>query len=370
MRICELIPAPSIRGAERLALELRREFAARGHEIDVVALDPADANPATVTSDEIAVGHCADWILGRKVRRLVVSIGLIQRGRYDVVHTHSFFPNLYARLAAALPGVRKVPIVVTLHSMPTDFEPSSLRIERMLGAQTAAVVAVNPDQYQEYIRHFPRRRAVYIPNGVRKLAEQPSLASSKPHDFAVVGQITPRKELDTVLRGFGDFVAKGKRDVRLHVIGPEVDQPYGSVLRRLGESVARGLVTFHGPLAAPFDEIPIDVLVHAALRETHPMAVLEAAARGIPVICTRERANAGAIGNACTTFEPRDSGGLSQALVDVYDNWPAAVALATTAWHHVPDIRDCADAYERLFGTVLETGGAGPHGGHVAPQRL
>jgi len=327
----------------------------------VAALQPADGSASSGFAEEVETIEPPAWARGRKLKRLTAARRLITRGHYDIIHAHSFFPNLYVRAAAAI-SARGIPIVATLHSGVDDFAKRVPRaVERRLASQTAAIVTVNHTQRHEYLNYFPATadRIRLIPNGVRTspLASRPP--SPRPLDFAVVGRIVPIKSLEKVIRAFASFASDvGDSNLRLHVIGPETDALYANTLRSTAASVSNAeTVIFHGAVQDPFDRKDIDVLIHASAIEAHPVTVLEAAARGIPIVCTQSPRISGAIGHRCTTFAADDERGLRGALVDVYSNWPAAIDLAADAWLTVPDITDCATAYETLFLDLVQSNG-------------
>jgi glycosyltransferase involved in cell wall biosynthesis len=353
MRICELILAPAFGGAETLALDLAASFRDAGHEVEVVALDPS-VGPAPGAPGEILVASRPRYAKGHKLGRLAAMRRLTTSGRYDVIHAHSYLPNLYARAAAALSVGRHVPVVVTLLSGGDDFAtPSSRRIEVLLQRWTDVVVAMGERLRDEYEAYFPRMhdRIVAIPFGVDRPALSDRVPSSSPMSFAMVGRIAPQKEVETALRGFAAFVesASGTPPV-LKIIGPPSDEKYAQSMRALAESIAPKSVRFLGAQREPFAHEEIDVLIHCAGHEAHtPLAILEAAAHGIPIVCSDAGSMASAIGWHCTKFRTGSPEQLTQALLHVRSKWPEAVRIARKAWEAVPVFADTARRYERVL---------------------
>ena len=128
---------------------------------------------------------------------------------------------------------------------------------------------------------------VLIPNGM-DLDEIPSDITPAANEYPVFsfcGRIdTYHKGLDYTLRGFARLVHKGHR-ARLELIGDGADR---TVLMRLTHELAiEKLVTWHG--ARYGDEkyhlmARGDVFLHTSRMEGFPMAVLEAAALGLPCL--------------------------------------------------------------------------------------
>src|SRR5437773_3803786 len=98
MRICEVVLAPAVGGAETLALELAADLRGRGHLVDVTALDPASlSTPKAIQSGLPTTAH-PFWARGKKLRRLSGARRLVAGGRLAVDPAHRSLPNLYVRL--------------------------------------------------------------------------------------------------------------------------------------------------------------------------------------------------------------------------------------------------------------------------------
>jgi glycosyltransferase involved in cell wall biosynthesis len=356
MRVCEVILAPAIGGAESNAFRLADELTELGHAVDVVALDRPPGDRSQLERQVPVVPRPAR--VGRKLGRLAALRGHLRRARYDVVLAHTFLPNLYARAASAGAPPR-VPVVVGLQSGGDDFASLRARaLELTLLPVTAAVVAASPEVRQRYLRRFPAAagRCSVIPNGVPKAASAPRPLAELPTEFALVGRITPVKSVETAIRGFAEFARQpGNADCRLRIVGPDSDPSYAAGLRRLAAEVGDGRVTFPGPAVDPFAAGRVDVLIHASEHEAGAsLAVLEAAARGIPVVCSDWPSIAATIGHNCTTFPIGDWRRLAVALSEVRDDWSGAIERAARAWRLVPDIRETARTYVEVLESVVE----------------
>jgi glycosyltransferase involved in cell wall biosynthesis len=356
LRICELVLAPAFGGAETLALALAASFREAGHSVDVMALDEAHRE-APALRGEIRVARRPTWAKGDKLGRLAAARALATSGRYDVVHAHSYLPNLYARAGAASRQT-PLPVVVTLLSGSDDFAThSARRVEALLAPWTSAVVAMGDRLCNEYREYFPnlRDRVRVIPVGVQREPFVERASAKPPTRFAMVGRVAPQKDVETAIRGFAAFAeAEGEPPVALSIIGPPLDTEYARRMHLLADALAPGAVSFVGARASPFADETIDVLVHSAVGEAHtPIAVLEAAGRGIPVICPDSGSMADAIGWHCTTFAGGSPEQLAEALLRVRTDWPQAIRSARRAWETVPRFDDTARRYEALLEAVV-----------------
>ncbi len=146
-----------------------------------------------------------------------------------------------------------------------------------------------------------------------------------------VGSLNTVKDLPTLLRAVRTLVDEG-RDVRLDQVGE--DTLRGEVQRLTGELSLTEHVRFHGFL--PHDRVrPLmeraDLLVVSSRHEAGPVAVLEAAVAGVPVVGTAvghvrdwapEAARAVPVGDHC---------GLARAIAAVLDDEECRVRMATKA---------------------------------------
>jgi amylovoran biosynthesis glycosyltransferase AmsD len=344
-----------------VALNLSASLRERGHEVDVISLDsPSGLRPDA--DGDIQVSTAPIWARGKRLRRLAGVHRHLRQGSYDVVLAHTFLPNLYVRAAVAL-GRLDVPVVVALHSGSDDFASAAGRtIERQLLSWTSAVVTVNPQllaQYREYFSAAAGKVHV-IPNGVPKSPRRMLATRTAPRAFAVIGRISRVKHIETAIRGFGAYLQHvGDGGGSLRIIGPSTDFEYAKELRRLACDVNPGAITFEGARRQPFESYPIDVLIHSASYEAHPVTLLEASARGIPVVCTEVSSVAGAVDWHCTTFKPNSAEQLAQALLRVRREWPKALETADRAREVVPAISEAARRYELLLEEAVREGELG-----------
>lgn len=304
MKIAEVLLRRTIGGAESLVESLRRHWTATGHTVEVLYLEDSEARHS---------GRLA------RVRGLAATLRAFDP---DVVHAHSALPNLYARLSSR----GRWPTVTVLHSAGRDFDVSGLRIaERMLGPWTSHVVAVSPAQVTEYRARVGQRVPVtLVPNGVRPDIVARSTPSARPSRAVAVGRLDSQKRVDLLLDGWR---RAGLAGVELRVAGVATDPGARADVARWAAAAPE--VAFLGAVG----DIPgllagSDLFIHAATAEAHPLAPLEAACAGLPVVVSRPVSALLPDGLPAATFAAGDPDSLAAALCRAVANYPAAARRA------------------------------------------
>lgn len=205
----------------------------------------------------------------------------------------------FANHAAGLVGgsrAARVPLVVHFHGFDA-FQSDLLRRKeadyRTLFANAAAVVAVSRDMERQLVRlGAPPERVHRAPCGV-DVSELPTVdPADTPPTFVAIGRFVDKKGPHLTLLAFRE-VAHAVPDSRLVMVG---DGPLLATCRTLAAQLGldgavelRGALSHAGALAVlrgarAFVQHSI---VSGGDSEGTPVAVLEAAASGIPVVATR-----------------------------------------------------------------------------------
>jgi glycosyltransferase involved in cell wall biosynthesis len=228
---------------------------------------------------------------------------VIRRYRPDVIHTHLSKAGLLGR-AAAMATSRAIRIH-TFHGtvfggyFGADASAAIIRAERFLGHHSAAIVALSNRQRDELIDHrvAPAARIQVVPLGldlerfvpgrddVARMSARSSLGI--PAEAVVVvsiGRLVPIKRLDRLIDAFALASVRAPA-MLLYLVG---DGSEREALR--ARVVAAGLadrVMFVGWSAASPDWYAAsDVVALTSDREGTPLALIEAAAAGRPVVAT------------------------------------------------------------------------------------
>lgn len=230
-------------------------------------------------------------------------IRVILKGRFDVVHTHLIYSQVYGRLAAALARTR---CIVSSEQNVYDFKarPPFSWVERRLSRWTDRIVACSNKVREHLIEKVGVNplRVVVVPNGVDTDVFFPIKKRSRLYRSVE----NARKELgigegDTVVgtvghmtrqKGYDVLIAAIPRILRKHPRAKFVFVGRG-LLREKLEKQARALgVAQQIRFAGIRPDVPVvlncfDVFVLPSLWEGFGTAIIEAMACGVPVVASR-----------------------------------------------------------------------------------
>ena len=304
--VLQLLLAPAIGGAETLAAGLETALPAQGYVVRTGYLDPAGSSSTPLA-------------------RLVRLRALVRAVRPEVILAHSALPNLYARLVAG----HRLPVVTVLHSASRDFDSRLLcRAEGLLQRRTAAVIAVSQPQAEEYEAAFGRQvPLVLVPNGVS--AALPGRAERAAGAVRVVTLARVNLQKDPATwRAAALIAVQARHGLEFAWWGPVSDDPD---LQQLVAGGSHPALRWAGPTdSAGAVLAAADLYFHPARAEAHPLAVLEAAAVGIPIVCSDSVAAALPAGLPVATFATGDPSSASAALLQAVDGLAAATRHADT----------------------------------------
>jgi glycosyltransferase involved in cell wall biosynthesis len=210
--------------------------------------------------------------------------------RPDVIHAHSSYAGLYARLL----GTPARSLVYTPHAYAFERKdvPGLVRgafwgIEAVLSLRGGWVAAVGPREAYLSLLLPGRQTVVYVPNTVRLVPPGPRARAEggvSALEVVTVGRITPQKAPGFLL---GVVAAARSRGLPLRWtwIGGG-DPGEERALRDAGVEVT-GWLSRSGSLERL---AAADIYVHTAAWEGSPLTILEAAVLGLPVVARRNPA--------------------------------------------------------------------------------
>lgn len=217
-------------------------------------------------------------------------------------------------------------------------------------ALTAAHLLVPSAYVEQSLREIgvPAERISLLPYGVdlQRFRPRPDPArAAGPLRLLFVGQLSQRKGLSYLL----DALRRLPRgSCRATLVGPLVAEP--AVL-------APYVDLFEHRPAVPYQEVhelfaAADLFVYPSLHEGSALAIYEALASGLPVICTPSSGSVVRDGIEGLLVPPADADRLVAAIAALADDEPRRLAMAVAARRRAEAFG--WDAYRERLGTILE----------------
>jgi len=233
--------------------------------------------------------------------------GYLRRHRIQIVHTYSFYPNVFALAAARL--ARTPVVIASIRDMGVYQTPLQLRVQREM-CRLAHRIVVNAVAVERWLvaEGYDAGKITVIPNGVElPRFSQPTDGAKLRHDLglpdgcplvAVVSRLSPSKGIEDFLRAAA-AVTSTRPETRFLVVGQAApsEQAYRDTLAAFAARVGlEGRVVFTGlrlDVAEILSQVAVSVL--PSLSEGLSNVLLESMAVGVPVVATRVGGNAEAV---------------------------------------------------------------------------
>ena len=350
MKVLHVITGLNVGGAE---LQLRSILQHTRHDADVITL----YNPGPV-ADMIRADGTLVRDLGMtrntEVSALARLCRLIRDGGYDVVHSHLYRSQIYARPAAWLAGT---PVVLSTEHSIGETHLERRRMTRGVRALylaterlSAGTIAVSPAVRDRLVSWgVSPRRVTVIPNGVdlRRVAFDPAARErvraehgigSGDYVIGVLGLLDANKRFNLVIEAAAPLL---NGTTKLMIVGQGDEHQHLA-----GVAAAHGVsdrVVFTGErhdVAAMLSAL--DLFVASSAQETFGLSVLEALANGAPALYT-----------TCPALTGIDVAGQAAPVPGTADGIRAALAAEISAGRRE---RRPVPAIEAEYGIAAVTG--------------
>lgn len=258
------------------------------------------------------VCHQVDFVrspfqIGKNLKAFGQLDKIMEKGSFDLVHCHTPMGGALARLVANKTGT--MPVIYTAHGFHFYKGASALNwllyypVEKFLARYTDVLITINKEDYKRAKRFSLRRdgSVQYIPGvGVDMKNRHPNKESRdnirkkwgiKEEDFLLisVGELNKGKNHRIILEAMGLLIHKypfikyiicgvGKEEKRLMELAKQLEIDSNVILAGYQNNISDILDAS-------------DCFVFPSLREGLSVALMEAMASGLPVICSKIRGN-------------------------------------------------------------------------------
>jgi glycosyltransferase involved in cell wall biosynthesis len=367
MRIVYVLTSLGMGGAERQVLAIASRMADRGHTAALMVLRPQLDEEWPTALQTVHLG----------IRRSPVSVlaGLwharrfLRKFRPDLLHSHSFHANFFARLlqVSAPPQV-----VSTVHNVYEGgwHRMLAYRITDSLSSRTTAVSSAAAERFVQ-LKAVPRRKCIVVPNGieitefspstVRREETRAAMGAGDEFIWVTAGRIAPAKDYPNLLRAFA-CVRAARPKTRLWIAagttGAEFER-LQTLARSLGIEDCMRWLGLRRDMPALLDAA--DGFVLASAWEGMPLALGEAMATEKPVVATDVGGVRELVGEAGAIVPPKDPEALAAAMLEILQRTAedrarlGHAARARVATEFSIDAR--ADQWEALYRSVLAENG-------------
>ncbi len=269
--------------------------------------------------------------------------------RFDLIHAHFATGSAsIARYAARLTGT---PFTFTAHAKDIYWNTVDLRRLRLLQEEAKAVVTIS-EANQAFLQSIaPAARVKRVYNGVdlRRFSPLPRPPTPRPPRLLFVGRMVEKKGLAHLLAACSLLEKRGV-PVQCRLVGSGPQEP---LLRQQARALGLdGRVEFRGP--ANQEEVALVHLPEASVfvlpsviaqdgdRDGLPTSLLEAMARGVPVVSTRLSGIPEAVpdGEAGLLVDPGDVAALADAIARTLHDPEETLRRTLAARRHVTRLFD------------------------------
>ena len=233
---------------------------------------------------------------------------IIDENNYSLIHSHSPIGGFLSRVAARKARKSGTKMIYTAHGFHF-FNGAPLMnwvifypIERVCSRWTDVLVTITHEDYQLACKKMYAKKVIYVPGvGINTATFAP-----KDEDFVInarkreelgiskeelvmlsVGELNKNKNHEVVIRAMAQL---GREDLHYVIAGRgELREYLEKLAKDLGVDAQLHLLGFRTDVRELFKLA--DFFAHPSFREGLSVAVMEAMASGLPVVCTEIRGN-------------------------------------------------------------------------------
>lgn len=299
----------------------------QGHEVHIAAKNNLDVKPGLKIENADKVfdvpfsrsPFSADNIKAYKILKKI-----IRENGYDIIHCNTPMGGVVTRLAA---DKKKSKLIYTVHGFHF-FKGASAKnwlmyfpVEWILSFKTDTLICINEEDYNFAKKRLHAKKTEYVHGvGVDKNRFDNSLTKEQAKEklgisegeivLLSVGDLNERKNHKVIINSLSLMQEK---NVHLYIAGwDQLDGKLASLASELGVSDKVTFLGYTRQLSVYFSAA--DIFMFPSLQEGLPVALMEAMAMGVPVICSSIRGNTDLIkdGEGGYLCKPTDSAGFAE----------------------------------------------------------
>lgn len=263
---------------------------------------------------------------------------IINEEQYDIIHCHTPVGAMLTRLAAKKARKKGTKVIYTAHGFhfykgaPLINWLVYYPVEKWLSRYTDVLITINQEDYKR-AKKFKAGKVYYVPGvgidlekfnvgKIDKVKKREEIGvKSDAFMLLSVGELVPNKNHEVVIRALSDLKKQNKLDAIEYVIcGQGV---YEKDLKKLAEELnVIDRVHFLGYRCDIYEICnSADLFVFMSHREGLPVALMEAMACGLPIICSNTRGNTDLIEDSVTGLISKNTPEeLADNIEKMYDN--------------------------------------------------
>ena len=233
---------------------------------------------------------------------------LLKERNYSIIHSHSPIGGLLSRLAARDMRKEGTKVIYTAHGFHFYHEAPIKNwlifypIEKVASRWTDVLVTITHEDYKLAQDKMNAKEVVYVPGvGIDTMSFNPpedriTLREKKREELSIesdmlmllsVGELNKNKNHEVIIRA---IAAIGNKSIHYCIAGRgELKDYLEELATELGIEEQVHLLGFRTDVRDLFKAA--DIFVHPSFREGLSVAVMEAMASGLPVVCSRIRGN-------------------------------------------------------------------------------
>lgn len=295
---------------------------------------------------------------------------VIDKGEYDIIHCHTPVGAMLTRLAAKQARKQGTKVFYTAHGFHFYKGAPAINwllyypVEKWLSRYTDVLITINKEDY-ERAKSFKAGKVCYVPgvgidlkkfnSGYVDKNEKREEIGVHADDFVLlsVGELIPRKNHEVVIRALSVLKQRDNLNHIEYVICGR--GAYEADLKKLAEGLD---VADHVHFLGYRNDISeicncADLFVFISHQEELPMALMEAMACGLPVVCSNIRGSTDLIEDGVTGFLANNTPEeVAEAISEMKNNTALRNRVASAALHKIKqfDLSSVEDEMSKIYG--------------------